>query len=178
MSLAPRARVAFTVALAAACAPSGGITPAEPSGTFAAAGPHQAREHPEFPDLDARLVSRGARVALEPHVVRGKVTLFDFYADWCAPCQLTDVWIRRWMLEDPILALRKIDVVSWESPVARQYLGAAGDELPHFVVYDTEGRHRGVVQGARLRTLRRLLDEAGTARTLVNGEPADAGTPP
>lgn len=123
--------------------------------------PADAPPHPAFPGLDARLVSRGARVDLADHVVKGKITVFDFYADWCEPCLYTDTWLRRWLAEEPVLALRKVDVVSWESPVARQHLAGPSSELPYFVVYDLAGRRLGDVQGGRLRTLRRLLDEAG-----------------
>ena len=31
--------------------------------------------------------------ALEPHAVTGKVTLFDFYAVWCAPCRKIDAHV-------------------------------------------------------------------------------------
>src|SRR5262245_32557938 len=44
------------------------------------------------PGADYRRLSNGGEdvASLESHAVAGKVTLFDFYADWCAPCRQLD----------------------------------------------------------------------------------------
>ena len=82
---------------------------------------------PELPpnaDIE-RLSASGEDVpALEPHSVAGKVTLFDFYADWCAPCRKIDAHVFTLMQKRDDIALRKINVVSWETPVAKRYLAA------------------------------------------------------
>ena len=44
------------------------------------------------PGADVRpLVEEGQDLAaLEPHLVKGKVTVFDFHATWCPPCRKVD----------------------------------------------------------------------------------------
>lgn len=59
--------------------------------------------HPDLtfdplPPLPQRLTSQSSRnrertLHLEAHAVKGKVTLFDFYAVWCAPCRKIDAQI-------------------------------------------------------------------------------------
>ena len=47
--------------------------------------------------------------------------LVDFYADWCAPCKILEPHIDRLAeLHPDRLAVRKIDVIDWSSPVIRQ----------------------------------------------------------
>src|SRR5687767_1632139 len=55
---------------------------------------------------------------LDAHVVKGKVTVFDFYAVWCAPCRKIDAHVFGLLRDRTDLAIRKLNVVSWETPLA------------------------------------------------------------
>jgi thiol-disulfide isomerase/thioredoxin len=86
---------------------------------------------------DIELISQGRRVDIEDHVVPGKLVLFDFFADWCAPCRILEPQIKRLAERFPEqLAVRQVDVINWDSPVAQQYRIAS---LPFLALYGPDG---------------------------------------
>jgi thiol-disulfide isomerase/thioredoxin len=97
---------------------------------------------------------------LAAHAARDKVTLFDFYATWCAPCRKVDAHIATVLARRGDVALRKLNVVSWETPIAERYLKDA-PQLPLVIVYGRAGRRVGAVSGLDLRGLDRAIEEAG-----------------
>lgn len=102
------------------------------------------------PDLDvAKIASGGETVELEAHLVAGKVTVFDFYAVWCKPCRAVDRHMRDVLAKHDDVALRKLDVVDWDSEVAKQHLKTAS-ELPHVIVYGRDGKQVAAISGLAL----------------------------
>ena len=107
-----------------------------------------------------RLVADGADLpALEPEIVPGKVTVFDFYADWCGPCLKVDAHLFELLRHRHDVAYRKLNIVSWESPLARHYLAAA-PSLPYVVVYGRDGKRAGSMSGLELDALDRAIAAA------------------
>ena len=103
------------------------------------------------------LVDAGQDVpSLEPHVVRGKVTIFDFYADWCGPCRHVDEHVFDLLKRRTDVAYRKLNVVSWETPLAKHYL-ANVPSLPYVVVYGKDGKPAAKISGLRLDDLDRAI---------------------
>jgi thiol-disulfide isomerase/thioredoxin len=98
--------------------------------------------------------------ALEPHVVPGKVTVFDFYAIWCAPCRKIDEHLFPLLGRRADVAVRKLNVVSWETPVAERYLRNAAS-LPFVVVYGKRGQRVAEIAGLDLGAIDRAIDKAG-----------------
>ena len=108
----------------------------------------------------AELSKQGEDVpALEAHAVPGKVTLFDFYAVWCAPCRKIDAHVFALLGKRSDLALRKLNVVSWETPLARRYLQDVSD-LPYVVVYGKDGKKVEAISGFDLAALDRAIARA------------------
>ncbi len=87
---------------------------------------------PELPEGDVMVVSKGDRIDLQENAVDGKYTIYDFYADWCPPCRTLDVELRELAATHDNVAIRKIDIIDWTTPVVEQH-GVTG--LPYMVIY-------------------------------------------
>ncbi|MCP3137217.1 TlpA family protein disulfide reductase [Pyxidicoccus xibeiensis] len=98
---------------------------------------------------------------LGAHAVRGKVTVFDFYADWCPPCRKVDAHMFGLLNGRSDVAYRKLNVVSWDTPVAKRHLGGVPN-LPFVVVYGRDGREVARVQGLDLGALDKAIAEGGS----------------
>lgn len=101
------------------------------------------------PGWDARLLSpHGEDLPdLAAQASPGKVTVIDFSADWCGPCHALDMHLHGRLARDSKLAYRRINVVDWESPVARHYLTEV-KALPYVVVLDGRAREVARLSGA------------------------------
>ena len=97
--------------------------------------------------------------SLDAHAVKGKVTLFDFYAVWCAPCRKVDAHILPMLAKRQDLAIRKLNVVSWETPLAARYLKKVSG-LPYVVVYGKGGKQVAKVEGFDLKKLDKAIAAA------------------
>jgi thiol-disulfide isomerase/thioredoxin len=97
--------------------------------------------------------------SLEAHLAPGKVTLFDFYAVWCAPCRKIDAHVFALLGKRGDVALRKLNVVSWETPLAQRYLKNIPN-LPYVLVYGKNGKRVDAVAGLDLEALDRAIAKA------------------
>lgn len=110
---------------------------------------------PELPaDADLAWLSRNGEdvEALAAHAVKGKVTVFDFYADWCSPCRKVDEHVYGLLERRRDLSVRKLNVVSWETPLARRHLKAV-PTLPYLVVFGKDGQQVAAISGFDLAAL-------------------------
>jgi len=107
-----------------------------------------------------RLSSGGEDVpSLETHAVRGKVTIFDFYADWCAPCRQVDEHVLGLMKQRGDIAYRRLNLGGWETPLAKHYM-ANVQSLPFVVVYGRDGRRLREITGLDLAKLDQTIADA------------------
>jgi thiol-disulfide isomerase/thioredoxin len=98
--------------------------------------------------------------SLAPHAVKGKVTVFDFYAEWCAACRKVDGHVyKRLAAGDATLAYRKLNLVEWESPLGQRYVKDV-PSLPFVVIYGTDGKEFKRLHGADLTALDQAISEA------------------
>jgi thioredoxin 1 len=92
----------------------------------------------------SQLIARAERVDLAKHLPAGKVTVVDFFAEWCGPCRQLRPWLENYVAGDPDVVLRKVDIVGWQSPVAMQHQIRG---VPHLQFYDRQGRKIGEMTG-------------------------------
>lgn len=86
---------------------------------------------------DIQTITHGREVDIEEHLVPGKYVLFDFYADWCGPCRALEPRIRDLAgRHADQLAVRKVDIINWDSPVSRQYRMSS---IPYMILYGPDG---------------------------------------
>lgn len=129
---------------------------AERAGVKAVAGPGLGRylPHPDYPpgaDV-ATLTKDGSKVGpLEKLRAPGKYTVFDVYADWCGPCREVDNRLREIVAARADVAVRRLNVVDFDSPLARE-IGPRLHALPYVVVFTPSGK-RSDLAGADLKKL-------------------------
>jgi thiol-disulfide isomerase/thioredoxin len=87
----------------------------------------------------------GDPLNLQPYVVAGRYTVFDFASQYCPPCRAATIQFKALAHKYPNhYAFRRIDInrpgvvgIDWTSPLARQY---ALQSIPHLVIYGPDKR--------------------------------------
>jgi thiol-disulfide isomerase/thioredoxin len=77
------------------------------------------------------------------------------YADWCGPCRQVDERLREIVGKRADVAVRKLNVVDFESPLGKE-LGSRLEALPYLVVFTPAGK-RIDVAGADMDKLDKAL---------------------
>jgi thioredoxin 1 len=107
-------------------------------------------------------VVKGDRdIILEDHLVRGKVTVVDFYADWCGPCRMLSPKLEEMAANNSGIALVKINIINWQSPVAKQF---AITGIPRVQVYGPWGRLVGTSVGVNPDEVAKYVKQAEATR--------------
>jgi thiol-disulfide isomerase/thioredoxin len=105
------------------------------------------------------VISHGTQVDINRHLALGSVTVVDFYADWCGPCRQLSPTLEQMARTDPEIALRKIDIVDWNTAVARQFNIRT---IPQVNIYNRGGRLVGTVVGADVEEVKLYVAQAKT----------------
>jgi len=101
-------------------------------------------EYPEGSDAIVLTETGAAMGPLEKLRVPEKYTVFDLYADWCGPCRAVDQELRHLVEGRKDIAVRKLNVVDFKSPLAREQ-GAKLTGLPYVVVFSPSGKRTDLV---------------------------------
>ena len=96
-------------------------------------------DFPEGADFQVLTTDGSAVGPLPKLAVAGKYTVFDVYADWCGPCRVVDEQLRKVVAGRKDVAVRKLNVRDFDTPLARE-LGPAFETLPYVVVLTPKGK--------------------------------------
>ena len=80
----------------------------------------------------------GASYRLQDVLVLGKVTVLDYWAAWCHPCEHIAQTLSQLASQDQKLAVRKIEVPDFDGPVAIEHLKGLS-ALPIVRIYGPQG---------------------------------------
>jgi thiol-disulfide isomerase/thioredoxin len=120
---------------------------------------YKGEPYPAGSDV-ATVTDKGDAVGpLENLRVPGKYTVLDFYADWCGPCVGVDKRLREIVAVRKDVAVRKLNVDNFESPLAKQ-LGRKLRGLPFLVVFAPNGKRTDII-GANHKQLKAALGVRG-----------------
>lgn len=82
------------------------------------------------------VIAKGSVVDLDAHADQGRITIFDFYADWCPPCkELDKSLVDMKMVYGDRISVYKLDLVNWGSDLAKHH---GIRDLPYLIVYDAD----------------------------------------
>jgi thioredoxin 1 len=107
----------------------------------------------------SEVISHGAQVDINQHLALGNVTVLEFYADWCGPCRMLSPSLEQMAQTDSEVALRKIDIVRWGTPVTHQF---DVNSIPQVNVYNRAGGLVGTVRGADFDSVKKYVAQAKT----------------
>jgi copper chaperone CopZ len=97
--------------------------------------------------LDIVTYTNGRRLDLAKAMAPGKVTIVDFYADWCGPCRVLEARLQHLMQGKQNLAVRRVNIGRWDNEAARQATELRAEALPYIRVYDAKGTFVTAVTG-------------------------------
>jgi copper chaperone CopZ len=110
--------------------------------------------------LDIITYRDGKRVDLSKVVASGKVTIVDFYGEWCGPCHVLETRLHHLMQGRDDLALRRIDIGKWDNQAAKQATQLRAKSLPYIRVYDARGKFVTAVTGGMWDEVLEAIDKA------------------
>lgn len=112
--------------------------------------------------LDITTDTSGRRADIAKLVVPGKITVVDFYADWCGPCRVLENRIEHLIAGGrKDIAVRRLNIGKWDNELAKQATHEFHLEaLPYIRVYDAQGKFVTSVTGGMWDEVLAALEKA------------------
>jgi thioredoxin 1 len=104
-----------------------------------------------LPASTARVPATGS---IQPE--RGKITIVDFYADWCGPCRKIGPVLERLAAANSDIVLQKVNIDKHRDLM--QEYNVTG--IPHIIVYDKSGNEVDTIIGANEARVRKAVADA------------------
>lgn len=89
-------------------------------------------------------IAQGQEVSLVNYLVPGKITLFDFYSEFCPDCRVIAPKLAELHKNRDDIAVVMVDInrpgtkgIDWKSPVAQQY---QLHSIPQFKIFSPNGK--------------------------------------
>ena len=119
--------------------------------------PPPAPYHPQPAARDDSNSSSPAKGSIQPE--RVKITIVDFYADWCGPCRRISPVLEKIAEENSDVTLQKVNIDK-QKDLAQQYNITA---IPHIIIFDRMGNEAGTVIGANEARVRQIIKQASNS---------------
>jgi copper chaperone CopZ len=124
--------------------------------------------HPEFDALPPAQLAKldivafdgKSKLDVDKALAPGKITVVDFYADWCGPCTVLERRLERYMAAHPNVALRRVNIGKWNNAAARQATAFGATALPYVRVYARDGKFVRAVTGGMWDEMLAALEKA------------------
>jgi thioredoxin 1 len=87
---------------------------------------------------------------------RGKITIVDFYADWCGPCKRIGPILEKMAEENPNITVQKVNIDKYKD-LAKEYNVSS---IPHIIIYDKQGGEVDTVIGSDEMRVRKAVEAA------------------
>ena len=129
----------------------------------------QREGYPEGADVRELGGGDGVDFDLAATASATRPTVIDFWAPWCGPCRSVGKHLQLRLQQGGNFALRKVDIVDWDSPLAAHHL-AGIPSLPYVLVLAPGGAKVAAIVGLDLDAIDAALARAQGAR--------DAAVPP
>jgi len=111
--------------------------------------------------LDIVSFDGAKKLDLKTISVPGKITVVDYWAEWCSPCHFLEKRLQHLLNSDPNMALRRVNVGKWDNAAARQATAEFRLEaLPYVRVYDARGKFVDDVTGGSWDQFLKVLEKA------------------
>ena len=111
--------------------------------------------------LDVVSFDGAKKVDLKTITVPGKITIVDYWAEWCSPCHLLEARLQHLLQESPDVAVRRVNVGKWDNAAARQATKEFRLEaLPYVRVYDARGKFVDDVTGGSWDKFLKVIEKA------------------
>lgn len=112
--------------------------------------------------LDIIELNDGKRADIAKLMAPGKITIVDFYGEWCGPCRVLETRLQHLMRGQGNLALRRVDIGKWDNEAAKQATREFHAEaLPYIRVYDAKGKFVASVTGGMWDEVLNAIAKAG-----------------
>ena len=103
----------------------------------------------------------GRRIEIAKILASGKITVVDFYGEWCGPCRVLETRLQQLMVGKKNLAMRRVDIGKWDNEAAKQATREFNAEaLPYIRVYDARGKYVGSVTGGMWDEVLGMIEKA------------------
>ena len=110
--------------------------------------------------LDVAWVTKeGKAENITQHLANGKITIVDFYAPWCGPCRVLDKHLNALLKGHEDIAVRKLNMVTWETPLAKKYKDRM-TSLPHVFIFDAKGNEVASISGLEPEQIKSAIENA------------------
>ena len=111
--------------------------------------------------VDIKALPAAKPIDVKKDLASGKVTIVDFWAEWCGPCHVLSPKLERLVQSDSALALRTVEVSQWDSPLGQQMTNEfKAPGLPYVRVYGPEGKFVGAAVGSDIEKVRAIVARA------------------